>query len=142
MTAGTLDRTFGLLGMTGADFGGADAAANAVAVQPDGKVLAAGWSRLGGHSAIAIARFYPNGFLDPAFGGGPGIAPGELRLPLARGPSEVLAMALQSDGKIVLAGDVTTSSADDTIMTVLRLLPDASIPASASTVASCSRHCP
>src|SRR5690242_9058864 len=104
MTAGTLDRTFGLLGMTGADFGGADAAANAIAIQSDGKVLAAGYSRLGGSSALAVARFHPNGFLDPTFGGGPGLSPGELRIPLARGPSEVLALALQSDGKIVLAG--------------------------------------
>lgn len=67
----------------------------AIAVQPDGKVVAAGSSPTG----IAIFRYLPDGRLDPDFGSG-GIA--AARVGPGRATTE--ALALQGDGKIVAAG--------------------------------------
>jgi len=44
---------------------------NALALQPDGKIVAAGESQFGPHTeryAVALARYLPEGSLDPAFG--------------------------------------------------------------------------
>jgi uncharacterized delta-60 repeat protein len=60
---GTLDQSFGREGRVVTDFGGDDYAAD-IAVQQDGKLVVAG--RAGG--SHAVARYLPNGDLDPSFG--------------------------------------------------------------------------
>jgi uncharacterized delta-60 repeat protein len=62
---GTLDRTFGANGIVTADLGTFDDVANAIALQPDGKIVAVGDSG----ENIALARYRPDGSLDPTFGG-------------------------------------------------------------------------
>ena len=62
-TGGTLDPGFGIGGKVFTDFGGSDGAAD-VALQPDGKIVAAG----GDPTHIAIARYNPNGTPDALFG--------------------------------------------------------------------------
>jgi hypothetical protein len=47
-----------------------DAAAVAVALQADGKIVAAGGSGAGGRLDFALARYTANGSLDPSFGTG------------------------------------------------------------------------
>ena len=74
----------------------------AVAVQPDGKILAGGSANAVGSSGVqprvAVVRFKPNGSLDGSFGRG-GVDVLDLGAEsVARG------LALQSGGKIVLAG--------------------------------------
>lgn len=49
------------------DFDGADDRVAAIAVQPDGRLLAAGYARVDGVSRIALARYLPGGVLDPTF---------------------------------------------------------------------------
>lgn len=78
---GSLDPSFGEGGITHVPFQsvGANpvaASADAAVVQPDGRILLAG--EAGG--AAAIARLFPNGTLDPGFGGQQafGGVPGEL----------------------------------------------------------------
>lgn len=73
-TPGTLDPSFGggLLGplpgtvitniSTGSDI------ANALIRQPDHKLVAAGQSEVAGNPVFTLARYLPNGELDPNFG--------------------------------------------------------------------------
>ena len=63
---GTLDRSFGANGIVTTDLGSLDDAANGVAVQSDGKIVAVGVSG----ENVAIVRYLPDGALDPTFNGG------------------------------------------------------------------------
>jgi uncharacterized delta-60 repeat protein len=64
--------------------------------------VVAGSSDASGRSAFALARYLPNGALDPSFGGD-----GRVRSDFG---SYALAVALQPDGKIVVAGWSSTAS--------------------------------
>ena len=66
---GELDPSFGNGGTVITSFGGADVA-SAVAIQPDGKLVVAGRTNIAGNTVFALARYDPNGGLDPAFGTG------------------------------------------------------------------------
>src|SRR6516165_431864 len=67
---GSLDATFGTGGTVRTAFGTSYDAANAVALQGDGKIVAAGDTDAGTHGAFALARYNPNGSLDATFGTG------------------------------------------------------------------------
>jgi uncharacterized delta-60 repeat protein len=51
-------------------FDGKGGAAHTALIQPDGKIVAAGEAQVGSTSAIALARYKPDGSLDPSFGNG------------------------------------------------------------------------
>ena len=90
---------------------GASVANFAMAVQPNGKIVVAGGGGLGpegGKEFGAVARYLPNGGLDRSFGGGDGVV-------LMRHQQPFTAVALQRDGRIVLAAPIGE---------VVRLLPD------------------
>src|SRR5207245_943210 len=72
--------------------------ASALALQSDGKIVVAGFSGAGGRQDFALARYNPDGSLDPSFGSGGRV------LTDFGGYDEASALALQSDGKIVVAG--------------------------------------
>jgi len=75
----------------------------ALAVQPDGKIVAAGADDGGGgNSAYEIARYLPNGSLDPSFGAGTGKTTVLVNAPDVQQRAEAVAIA--PDGKIVAAG--------------------------------------
>jgi uncharacterized delta-60 repeat protein len=65
------DTTFASSGLVTTDFGGTEAV-SALVRQADGKLVAAGTQVLGGDPSIkaALARYSPNGSLDPTFGAG------------------------------------------------------------------------
>jgi len=100
---GGLDRSFSHDGRASVDFGFGDDIAYAIAVQRDGKILAAGGgtrSRYRTESDFAFARFRPDGRLDRTFSGD-GLATvhfGGLLADTAYG------IALRRDGRIVAAG--------------------------------------
>ena len=97
---GALDPTFAGDGTLTTDFPGVDARAFALALQPDGKLVAAGYSYEGGDSIqFALARYQPNGILDPGFGRG-----GIVITDFAGGTDQARALAVQPDGKLVAAG--------------------------------------
>lgn len=97
---GSLDTTFGTTGEVYGPAGWATAGA----VQPDGKILAAGTSG----SAFAVVRFNADGSLDKTFGNR-----GEATTTItAKGSDEIWAIGLQADGKIVVAG--ATEAANST----------------------------
>jgi uncharacterized delta-60 repeat protein len=91
---GSLDRSFDLDGKVTTLFGGGDGSANAVAIQRDGKIVVAGTS--GG--AFALARYNADGSLDNTFHGDGKETTSILAV------SYATSLALQPDGKIVVAG--------------------------------------
>src|SRR5205807_2242452 len=95
---GDLDPSFGTGGRVLTDFGGGDRA-RAVALQADGKIVVAGFpsADFGAGRDFALARSTAGGTLDPSFGGGRVVTS-------FGGRAEAAALALQSDGKIVVAG--------------------------------------
>jgi uncharacterized delta-60 repeat protein len=96
---GSLDNNFGAAGIQRTDFAFGNDQANAVAVQSDGKIVVAGSSSSDTDSNFALARYNPNGSLDTTFGG-----TGKIVTSLSLGADVATSMALQSDGKIVVAG--------------------------------------
>lgn len=100
-TDGSLDTTFGADGRVSTDLGRHGEQAWGVAVQSDGKIVAAGDARLGsGNSAFAVARYEADGTLDPTFGGGDG----RVLTQFTRKDDGVGGLALQPDGKILVSG--------------------------------------
>jgi uncharacterized delta-60 repeat protein len=92
--------------------------ANAVAVQPDGKIVSVGWNGDG----IAVVRMNPNGTLDTSFNG-----TGLVSLNVARGALGN-AVALQPDGKILVGGYAYAKPhRGDPEYVVARLNPDGSL---------------
>jgi uncharacterized delta-60 repeat protein len=93
---GLLDTTFGGSGYVTTDIGGGSSV-YALVVQPDGKIVAGG---IGGQGApnFALARYNPNGSLDTTFG-----EQGIVRTTVGY-ISNIYALALQVDGKILAAG--------------------------------------
>ena len=99
--SGALDPTFGTGGRVRTDFGGRFDEALAVAVQPDGRVVMAGNSSDANGSDMAVARYNSDGLLDTSFDGD-GMA-----LVDFGSEASARAVALQPDGRIVLAGGVS-----------------------------------
>ena len=98
--AGDLDTSFSGDGKQMTDFGfGADDGASGVVLQGDGKIVAAG-TAAGGATGndFALARYNPNGSLDPSFSGD-----GRKRLSFG-GDERAFGMAIQANGKIVVVG--------------------------------------
>jgi uncharacterized delta-60 repeat protein len=97
--AGDLDPTFGDDGTAITDFGGDDVV-NGVATQADGKIVAAGYTRDPANgSDFAVARYNRNGSLDSGFGTG-----GRVRTDFGGSDDRGSAVAVQADGKVVVAG--------------------------------------
>jgi uncharacterized delta-60 repeat protein len=70
----------------------------ALAVQPNGQVIAAGIHSAGGSAAFTVARLNAGGSLDPAFGTG-----GTLTANLPGG-GQASVVLIQPDGKILVIG--------------------------------------
>ncbi|MBI4339383.1 MAG: hypothetical protein HY680_05470 [Chloroflexi bacterium] len=95
---GSLDTSFGTGGKVVTDFGGAEAGI-AVGVQRDGRIVVTGYSDASNTSQdFALARYDANGSLDTSFGVG-----GKVTTDFG-GNDVASSMAIQSDGKILLAG--------------------------------------
>jgi uncharacterized delta-60 repeat protein len=101
---GSLDTSFNGTGKVTTTIGSADDAAHALAVQPDGKLVAAGDTRINGQLVVALARYNPNGSLDTSFNG-----TGKVTTAIG-GSSAAHALVLRSDGKLVIAGTGTNGS--------------------------------
>ena len=97
---GSLDPTFSGDGKQTTDFG-ASAAGDGVALQGDGKIVAVGRGPGVNGYAFALARYNPNGSLDPSFSGDGKQATDFGFLNQVGGARGV---ALQGDGKIVAVG--------------------------------------
>lgn len=96
--AGDLDLSFGGTGIVKTDFFGNYDQGEAVAIQGDGKIVAAGGVLNGSTFDFGVARYNIDGSLDTTFGGG-----GKLATHFS-GDDWGYAVALQRDRKIIVAG--------------------------------------
>lgn len=101
---GALDRSFGVRGEVRTAFPSENATATAVSIQRNGDIVVAGPTSAtkSSQTKVVLARYRPDGRLDPTFG-----YKGEVTAPFVAGPIGVFLranLALQSNGKIVLAG--------------------------------------
>jgi uncharacterized delta-60 repeat protein len=104
-TDGSVDTTFGTRGKVTTD--ALDTGISALAIQSEGKILAAGGSQSTGSSLdFGLVRYNDDGSLDITFGAGGTVT-------TAFGPwrDRVFALSLQPDGKIVAGGE--TESRED-----------------------------
>jgi uncharacterized delta-60 repeat protein len=96
---GKLDAKFGHTGKAVTDVMGLDVA-EAVSIQPDGKIVVAGYSTdETAKDDFVMLRYLPNGQLDTGFGDG-----GKVVTNFMGGQDRALDMVLLPDGKIVAAG--------------------------------------
>jgi uncharacterized delta-60 repeat protein len=93
---GDLDPSFGAGGSVRLLPSEEDISLQAVAVQPDLKIVLAGSEEPG---SVILVRLLPSGEFDPSFGVG-----GKVTTPFPGGFGEARAVTVQPDGKIVIAG--------------------------------------
>lgn len=113
---GLLDTTFGSGGTVTTNMSIWSDSVNALLVQPDGKIVAAGNHNSGDSANIALVRYNANGSLDIPFG-----INGKQSTEVYGYTDSGRGVALQADGKIVVAG--TASNGMDTDIVLLRYLP-------------------
>jgi uncharacterized delta-60 repeat protein len=104
---GSFDPTFNGNGRLAIDGGGFEKA-DALALQPDGRIVVAGATTV--NAAAVVYRVNRNGSLDPGFDGD-----GAVRLDEA-GDAFAYGLALQPDGKIVVAGSTTVNDNGDAVV--------------------------
>jgi len=109
-TDGSLDTTFNKKGIVTTTIGSFDDEAFALAIQPDGKLVAAGYSNTGSLAnpvnVFALVRYNADGSLDTTFN-----TTGIVTTAIGAFDDEAFALAIQPDGKLVAAG----ISFDDTL---------------------------
>jgi len=98
---GTLDTIFGTNGKTITSLGLVDDVINAIFIQPDGKIVATGFAE----GYFGLARYNTSGILDTTFGTG-----GTVLTNFGSAGCEAKAIAIQTNGKIVVAGQAWNSS--------------------------------
>ena len=105
---GSLDTSFDTDGKVTTDFGSSGDVAQSVAIQSDGKIVAAGYSNNGSDDEFALARYNTDGSLDTSFD-----TDGKVTTAIGSASDGAYSVAIQSDGKIVAAGSSYTGSEDE-----------------------------
>ncbi|MBP7449368.1 MAG: T9SS type A sorting domain-containing protein [Flavobacteriales bacterium] len=96
---GNLDGDFDADGKVTTSFGAGDAVGYSVAIQPDGKIVVAGSAYNGTNKDFALARYNTDGTLDNSFS-----VDGKVTAPFGTGDDIGQSVAIQADGKILVAG--------------------------------------
>lgn len=110
---GDLDLSFSTDGITTAHFApiGSDLA-QGIAIQPNGRIVVVGSTQQDLETSIALARFMPDGTLDPDFGSG-----GQVTTGIGIDPTLIsdnaMAVALQPNGQIVVVGSSFENGSGD-----------------------------
>ena len=105
---GSLDTTFGIRGRVTARFSGRGDGALALAIQSDGRIVAAGSTRNFYDDDFALARYNRNGSLDATFG-----TAGKITTDFSGSGDAIYAIAIQADGKVVAAGEMRANPGPD-----------------------------
>ena len=129
-TAGTPDSTYGTEGLASVQFTSsppADSHVSSEALQADGKVVAVGGnlSFTTGSNEAAVERLDSDGSPDPTFGTGGFVILQDL--PTKADSSNGIALAIQADGKIVVASDVFDPGTAGHLIDLERLNTDGSV---------------
>jgi uncharacterized delta-60 repeat protein len=114
-----LDAGFGTGGIVKTRVGGGNA--QAVALQPDGRIVVAGYASNGVNNDFALVRYTPSGDLDASFDGesdGNGI----VLTAVGNSHDEAYGIALQPNGLIVVVGQTYDGVRSD--FAIARFLPD------------------
>jgi uncharacterized delta-60 repeat protein len=118
---GTLDPSFNGSGLVTTDFAGAFDRVEALAVQADGKLVAAGQAFSGASLDFALARYNPDGTLDASFGSG-----GKVTTDLAGGDDAgFFTIAILAGGKLMAQGSGFTGAGQD--FTLARYNPNGTL---------------
>jgi len=120
LSNGAIDTTFGVAGKVRTDFGDQNFdRARSAALQPDGRIVAAGFaiSHGGGVQNFAVARYTSNGVLDTTFS-----RDGRTQIDFGTCCQSATKVLLQSDGKIIAVGGSSGESSDDDFL-LARLSP-------------------
>jgi uncharacterized delta-60 repeat protein len=98
---GEIDASFGQGGIVTTTVAPGGAYANALLLQPDGKLVVGGFSYRSrhGHASFTLARYKPDGSLDISFG-----QAGIVATTIGPGNAVVKALVRETDGKLVAAG--------------------------------------
>jgi uncharacterized delta-60 repeat protein len=104
-TNGSVDNSFGINGKVFTGFNNVNCSLKALALQPDGKIVAVGYTLdkaivANTKTDFAIVRYNPNGSLDTSFDGD-----GRVTTDFNSDVDIAYALAIQTDGKIVVVGD-------------------------------------
>ena len=94
-------------------------------IQSDGKIVVQGFTSFNGSYRYALARMNPDGTFDKGFG-----TSGLVSTDFGGGDDFAHALAIQSDGKLVVAGEVFTRDPDHADFGIARYLPDGTLDAS------------
>jgi len=123
MPNGSLDATFGTAGLVETKVGNTSHVLSALALQPDGKILIAGYTRFVGQNFdFAVLRYSANGTLDPTFG-----TEGVVLTDFGTRTDQAMAMALMTDGRIVVSGQTLSDDLTVADMAFARYNPDGSL---------------
>lgn len=97
---GSLDTTFNTSGKVTTPIGSANNSAFAMAIQSDGKIVAAGFANNGSNDDFALARYNSDGSLDTSFD-----TDGKVTTAMGPGNDAIRSIVIQSDGKILAVGN-------------------------------------
>ena len=104
---GTLDTSFSSDGLQTNNLVSSTDEIVALALQPDGKIVAGGIAVVGGNLGYIVARYLSNGTLDTTFNG-----TGFTTINPTSGTDYAEDLILQPDGKILIVGNAANSSTD------------------------------
>ena len=120
---GTLDTSFGTGGRVTTPIGGGPGAASEVLLQPDGKIVALGYSGFtGGSFDFAVVRINPNGTFDSSFGTG-----GQTATDFGNTASLAFGGALQPDGRVIAVGYTSPTNLTEGATALARYNVDGSL---------------
>lgn len=126
LAPGSLDPNFSADGKATTDFSSSEVG-NAVVVQADGKIVAAGAFNNGANYDFAVFRYNADGSLDTSFDGD-----GKVITSVGSSQDSAAAVAIQADGKIVAAGHSSIDGVS-AIFALVRYNADGSLDASFGT---------
>ena len=107
-TNGSLDTNFDTDGLVITSISGLDDFIYSVAIQSDGKIVAAGYSNNGSNHDFAVARYTTAGALDTTFN-----STGKVTTAIGSANEDIQSIAIQSDGKIVAGGFSNNGTNED-----------------------------
>ena len=120
-SSGQLDASFGNGGIALTDMSsGDDDGANDIAIQSDGKIVAAGYAVLNGD--LGMVRYNLNGTLDTTFGNA-----GKVITDIGGEFNRAASVLVQTDGKIVVPGEVSRSGGSSYDFAVWRYASNGSL---------------
>jgi uncharacterized delta-60 repeat protein len=120
--SGSLDLSFGSDGKVITVFGTSNESANSIAIQSNGKIVVAGSSSNGTNNEFTVTRYNTDGSLDSSFD-----SDGKVTTTIGSN-ADAFSVAIQSDGKIVLAGNAIIGGRDE--IAVARYNTDGSLDSS------------